>query len=498
MSVFPRVAAQRVPVGRDGVAPIAFISYADEDHARHGGSINALGAAIESEIRSHTGHHDFRVFRDRREIGWGRLWNDRIVNPSDTTAILIAVMTPAFFRSAQCRHELECFLDRERHLARGNLVLPIRWADDLDLAYRGANDPLAREVAQRVPDDWPDLYGEPFAVAPVEYWTADLVGRLHKLLDAPGRASRPAPGGSRVPPGAVPRQPGPGRSEAGQSNAGQFSSPRRVTPSKPPIPPPGGEQGANHRIRYRPIVTSRDLSMKEFSATRLRTGYTMIGVDAFLDRAAAELHRLHVLIRAVESGRKPDAGELVLRVTPGEIRSTTFNPTRFLSGYCEREVDDFLGVVEREFTNLQRFVSVISGTAVPDGALSDAALSDAAISGVVETGGCGTYHPGVTGSEVTAKSFTGTRLRLGYNAAQVDEFLAGVACELDRLHAVVRSVEDGRRPVPGPSAVGLTPEDISTATFDTTWLADGYSEYEVDDFLELLEREVARVRDFLR
>ncbi|WP_165485290.1 DivIVA domain-containing protein [Protofrankia symbiont of Coriaria ruscifolia] len=240
-------------------------------------------------------------------------------------------------------------------------------------------------------------------------------------------------------------------------------------------------------------MAAHDLCVKAFSATRLRTGYTMVGVDAFLDWAAAELRRLHALVRSVENGGKPDPGELVPRITPTEIRSTRFNPTRFFSGYRESEVDDFLWAVEREFANLHRFLSAVSASALTGTPRSGNARTDAA----GHRGGPGSFHPGITGSEVKEKSFTGTRFRSGYDIAQVDAFLDTVSRELDRLQAMVGSAQDGRPADSASPAVSLVPRDISDAKFDTTWLTGGYSEYEVDDFLDFLERELTRVQDYL-
>ncbi len=544
-----------------GSAPVAFLSYADADHARHGASLAELATALEDDIRTRTGHSSFRVFCDRRDPRWGELWHERIAGPADpanAAAILIAVMTPAFFRNAQCRHELERFLQIERQLDRPDLVVAVRWSKELDLIAGGTTDLLARAVAHRVSMHWPPPGGEPPAVVPVERWAADLAGRISAPLDALVRPAILWPDGiahheiahhddtarydavarhndigrynnsARNDDGAlrndtgqrndtalrsgvvqVPRQLQPGQTiplpiqpqpsrvslsqeapapmtqtptvSAPMASAGVAQAPpvrRGMQPQPQPQPQPGGERGSHYPVRYRPIVTSHDLSMKAFSATRLRTGYTMVGVDAFLDRAAAELHRLHTLVRSVESGYRPDASELVLRVTPTEISSTTFNPTRFLSGYCEQEVDDFLGVVAREFANLQKFVS--------------------AVSSVGRTGEHGvSYHAGITGPEVSGKSFTRTRLSVGYKVDQVNDFLDRVAQDLAVMHALVKSTGGGRQRDSTSFPECLTPADISAVKFDTTRFIGGYREYEVDDFLDFLEREFARVHDHL-
>ncbi|SBW19044.1 hypothetical protein FDG2_0934 [Candidatus Protofrankia californiensis] len=507
----PQAVQKAQAPGRDDVVPIVFLSYADEDHARHGASIGALGSALETEISTRTGHR-CRVLRDRREIGWCELWNEWITNLPDTTAILVAIMTPAFFRSAQCRHELERFLklerqsNLERRSERTDLVLPIPWADDLDLAHGGTGDVLVEAMCRRVGEDWPSPHDRSPATLPAENLAEHLAtGLARRLRNQLSTLDRSRSSTRRVP--RVPRQPGSRTTSPDPQAPSQQTQPLQIQPlqvrdeqarparrepPRPPVSPPGGERGVDGAVAYRPIVTAHDLCVKAFSATRLCTGYTMVGVDAFLDWAAAELRRLHALVRSVENGGKPDPGELVPRITPTEIRSTRFNPTRFFSGYRESEVDDFLRVVEREFANLHRFLSAVSAasTGAPR---SGNARTDAAR----HRGGPGSFHPGITGSEVKEKSFTGTRFRSGYDIAQVDAFLDTVSRELDRLQAMVGSAQDGRPAASASHAVSLVPRDISDARFDTTWLTGGYSEYEVDDFLDFLERELTRVQDYL-
>ncbi|AEH08166.1 DivIVA domain protein [Candidatus Protofrankia datiscae] len=263
-------------------------------------------------------------------------------------------------------------------------------------------------------------------------------------------------------------------------------------PPQPPVPPPGGERGGDSTVAYRPIVTAHDLCVKAFSATRLRPGYSMVGVDALLDWAAAELRRLHAIVRVVENGGTPEPAELVPRIAPTEIRSTRFNTTRFFSGYHESEVGDFLRIVEREFANLHRFFSAVSAAAS-----AGAPCDDDRWAAARHRGGPGSFHPGTTGTEVTAKTFTRTRFRAGYDTAQVDAFLGRVGRELDRLQAMAESARDGHPADTASVTADLTPQDIVNARFDSTWLTGGYSEYEVDDFLDFLEHEITRVQAYL-
>lgn len=66
-----------------------------------------------------------------------------------------------------------------------------------------------------------------------------------------------------------------------------------------------------------------------FPTTRLRSGYAIEDVDAFLRRAEAAL-----------TGAAPP-------LTPAEIRAAQFATTHFQRGYDEEEVDGFLDELER-------------------------------------------------------------------------------------------------------------------------------------------------------
>ena len=47
----------------------------------------------------------------------------------DGVTFLIPIITPSFFGSANCRQELEYFLDREEKLKRNDLILPVHYID---------------------------------------------------------------------------------------------------------------------------------------------------------------------------------------------------------------------------------------------------------------------------------------------------------------------------------------------------------------------------------
>lgn len=67
-----------------------------------------------------------------------------------------------------------------------------------------------------------------------------------------------------------------------------------------------------------------------FSTTRLRPGYVMKDVDAFLTHIVETLR-----------------GTAATPLTPADVRSQGFGTTRLRPGYDEEEIDAFLDEVER-------------------------------------------------------------------------------------------------------------------------------------------------------
>ena len=77
-------------------------------------------------------------------------------------------------------------------------------------------------------------------------------------------------------------------------------------------------------------MRAEDVQAKRFSPVRLRDGYDMEDVDAFLARVRAAM-------TADDEGR---AGATDVR--PEDVVNARFTPTKFREGYHQDEVDDFL------------------------------------------------------------------------------------------------------------------------------------------------------------
>ena len=184
--------------------PAAFMSYARFDDQHDDGQLTAFRERLAAEVRVQTGE-EFLIFQDCTDIAWGQNWQQRISQALDTVTLLLVIITPGFFRSPHCRDEVQQFLDRERQLGRGDLILPVYYvsAPEIDDPRRRDADPLAATLAARQHADWRELRFEP-ATSPVAHKAiAHLATRMRDTFWHP-RASTPtpartAPAGPQVP-----------------------------------------------------------------------------------------------------------------------------------------------------------------------------------------------------------------------------------------------------------------------------------------------------------
>lgn len=102
----------------------------------------------------------FPIFQDREDIVVGQVWKERIVNEIDSSSLLIAVLTPNFFRSDRCRGEVERFLERESTLGRDDLIVPILYVDSREMGD-SSDDDIGVTLRQRQYFDWRELRFEP-------------------------------------------------------------------------------------------------------------------------------------------------------------------------------------------------------------------------------------------------------------------------------------------------------------------------------------------------
>src|SRR6185503_14330456 len=161
----------------------AFLTYTHFDDEHNRGTLTEFRNHLSAEVRAQTGD-EFKIFQDK-DIEWGQNWRERIDEAIDGTTFLIPVITPSFFKSTECRAEVERFLNREKDLNRNDLVLPLYFIDTQlvsDKAKR-TSDPLADETAYHQYADWRDLRFEPFTSPLVRKAIEKLAIQIRNALE---------------------------------------------------------------------------------------------------------------------------------------------------------------------------------------------------------------------------------------------------------------------------------------------------------------------------
>jgi hypothetical protein len=117
----------------------------------------------------------------------GEQWRGRINESLDSVTFLIPILTPRFFRSSACRDELERFLQREKDLGRGDLILPIYYLECplLSDPAKRSNDALAEIIHSRQYWDWRRLRFEPLEFKEVRETIANMAEGVIAALNRP-------------------------------------------------------------------------------------------------------------------------------------------------------------------------------------------------------------------------------------------------------------------------------------------------------------------------
>jgi 8-oxo-dGTP pyrophosphatase MutT (NUDIX family) len=130
--------------------PIGFMSYAHIPSQPEQLRLDGFREKLETEVHLQTGD-PFRIFQDRRDIQWGEAWQRRIETSIDSAALLIPILTPAFFKSRNCKAELERFLQRERELECDDLIRPVYYitCPVIEGNESEQDDPLVKIIKER-------------------------------------------------------------------------------------------------------------------------------------------------------------------------------------------------------------------------------------------------------------------------------------------------------------------------------------------------------------
>jgi hypothetical protein len=169
--------------------PMAFMSYIHKADDNDSGYLTKFCQCLSQEVYLHTGE-EFPIFQDRKDIGWGQCWRERIDDSLNHTTFLLPIITPGFFKSNECRNELKTFLEREKKLKRNDLILPILYIDTPAITKEnlGEKDELAQIISSRQSVNWRKLRFEDLnskeskkAISDLAFQIRNALERLNKL-----------------------------------------------------------------------------------------------------------------------------------------------------------------------------------------------------------------------------------------------------------------------------------------------------------------------------
>jgi hypothetical protein len=205
------------------------MSYARFNDAHDNGQLSQFRDRLAAEVQAQTGQK-FEIFQERADIAWGQNWQERIDEALDTATLLLVIITPGLFSSAECRAEVARFRQREQQLGRSDLILPVYYisAREIDDPRLRESDELARLLSSRRYADWRQLRFEPFTSATARKALAQLASRMRDSFWRPGSAADHAPArpqaGHERPETPVAR-PAPGATGAGRADRADRGGP---------------------------------------------------------------------------------------------------------------------------------------------------------------------------------------------------------------------------------------------------------------------------------
>lgn len=151
----------------------AFWSYTHEDDERLRGYVTRLAERIADEYAVTSGN-DLEIFLDRKSLKWGEAWRSKIDGALGSAPFFIAVVTPKFVKSQECRKELLSFVAESKSRGFSRLLLPILLIDvpgmsedseDEVLALLARTQYVSWTKLRLMAEDSPEVLGEVNALA---------------------------------------------------------------------------------------------------------------------------------------------------------------------------------------------------------------------------------------------------------------------------------------------------------------------------------------------
>lgn len=173
------------------LALAGFMSYARRDDEHHGGYLTDFRRMLQGELEVQTGE-TVTIFQDREDILWGQVWHDRLNSGVDNATVLIPIITPSFFTSAECLRELRRFQKHEKELGRDDLIFPLYFIKSplIEDEERRKDNDLAEVIASRQYKTWDRNRFKPVDSMEIREQIAELAEEIVAAFDRGTALSR--------------------------------------------------------------------------------------------------------------------------------------------------------------------------------------------------------------------------------------------------------------------------------------------------------------------
>lgn len=155
-----------------------FWSYVHRDD--HDDRLSQLAQDLVTEYEMLTGDQ-LELFVDKDGIEWGDRWRVTIDDNIAERMSFIAVLSPRFFRSPECRRELTSFIEGATDLGLQELLLPLYYVECGSIEDKEPDDDLAKRVKEFQYEDWRELRLADSSSEPYRRGVNRLASRLAKI-----------------------------------------------------------------------------------------------------------------------------------------------------------------------------------------------------------------------------------------------------------------------------------------------------------------------------
>ena len=139
---------------------LGFFSYVHDDDENDGGRIVQLGRDIVSELKAISGDDELELFLDRENLHIGDHWRPKVDDALSNVSFFIPILTPRFFRRAECRRELQFFMDQAKLLGISEIIMPVLYIDTPELHDSTSSDSLIKLLQGVQWESWTEVRAE--------------------------------------------------------------------------------------------------------------------------------------------------------------------------------------------------------------------------------------------------------------------------------------------------------------------------------------------------